>query len=166
MGHKNRVLIGTFTAITFLDGSSFYEFDWADCNGISNCTSSNARHYSGPIEFDNAIVYVLATSSSSGPINTGQYLGEAWFTSPYEVDPLAACPNNGCTNVLLQLVSSGQTNTFTLLDGKSFTAYGVENTFILPYLGKQFLTNVCNSLGFCSGQTVPVFMHRVPNSSQ
>src|SRR5204863_6367170 len=81
----------------WLDGQAMYEFDYTNCDEvIGPCDDSNAYHYTGPIEFENAIVYVNGTSlnwasAGQGPINTGQFLGIAFFTDSTFLSSLDNC---------------------------------------------------------------------------
>jgi hypothetical protein len=178
----NVVRIGQFYEILWTNGQAMYEFDYY--NPKETCPGPDC-YYTGPIEFSNAIWYVNGTSFSwastdQGPINTNQYYGVVGFTdtggSVSNCNPLT---NDGlwrtidgdkiyayqssCIDIAFQLISSGPTNTFNLLDGSSFTAYGTVNTFITPYLGNAAIYTHCDDNDFCSGQTAtPVYMYRKP----
>jgi hypothetical protein len=184
----SEVKIGVFYAIMWTNGQAMYEFDYTNCAGITGpdgCNASNAYHYTGNIEFTDAIVYAAGTSqdwaaSGQGPINTDEYLGIAFGgdTSPFNCNPLTEMGvekvvkgdtiysyQSSCIDIALQLISGAPTNTFTLLDGSSYIAYGISNTFITPKLGNVAIYSYCDADDFCGSQAVvPVYMHRVPQS--
>jgi hypothetical protein len=184
--NPNLVQIGVFYPIMHLDGESFYEFDWFYFIGNGPCPGSGCQKYTGPITFVNAIVYANGTSSSwassgQGPINTGEGYGIVfgtdsetpfsncnpltykWLAKVVDGDPISAYQSN-CIDIALQLVSYDYTNTFTLLNGKSVTTYGISNTFITPLAGEADVFTICDPNDFCGYQAVfPVYMQRYPN---
>jgi hypothetical protein len=61
----------------------------------------------------------------------------------------------GCTNISVQLISlTGKAFSFTLLDGKKFTTYGVNTSSMSPNPGQLYLV---------PGQTAPLYLYRDPS---
>jgi hypothetical protein len=127
----------------------------------------------------NLIVFHLHNPPApSGPISESGYLGITWFTDSQYSSILSNCQpltpegeepdgdtttsyQTTCIDAALQLVFPTNPYTFTLLNGRAFTTYGVENSFIVPSLGNAELYSDCDEYDFCKGQTIPVYAHDV-----
>jgi hypothetical protein len=134
-------------------------------------------YYSQGIDFADIIVNVNGTAVSFGPISENGYLGVAWQADPQHNTILSNCQpltledndaslpsgdtitfQSSCIDAALQLVFPSNPYTFTLLNGTSFTTYGVDTSFVVPFLGHTELYSYCDASGiFCRGQTIPVY---------
>ncbi len=180
-GHNSaqRTQIGVFYEIAWPTGQAMYEFDWFIDNG-QPCPPG-CSYYSDSLVFSNIIVNVNGTRVSSGPLSESPYLGVAWFSDWEDSSILSNCqpltlePNDAtlpaadvtsfqssCIDAALQLVFPTDPYTFTLLDGTSFTTYGVNTSFVVPFLDHTDLYSYCDAYGvFCRGQTIPVYANEV-----
>ncbi len=180
-GHSRaqRTQIGVFYEIVWPSGQALYEFDWFIDNG-QTCPPG-CIYYSDSIQFSDIIVNVNGTQVSFGPMSESLGLGVAWFSDSQDSTILSNCqpltlePNDatlpagavtsfrtGCIDAALQLVFPNDPYTFTLVDGTNFTTYGVNTSFIVPFLDHTELYSYCDAYGvFCRGQTIPVYAKQV-----
>lgn len=169
----------------WLDGSAMYEFDWFHTFPIVECPGPLCQYYTPPLQFENITVDVKGTTASSGPIDETGILGIAWFDIPAWGPPVldncqpltfegdgtyrgynTITEKTSCIDVALQLTFPTSPYMFTLLDGESFTTYGIANNFILPALGNADLYSFCLAPpyeNFCGGPNVPVYAYRYPS---
>jgi hypothetical protein len=154
-------------------------------------------YYAGPITFKAVNLYSKGTKYSTVgyppfTINEPPYIGLEIATYlpdaanvnncfpikfvGYSIDPdhrnygLLPKYQSSCISVALQLLSEGTTNTFTLLDGSSFTAYGTMNTFMTPRLGEAAISVECYEFtnkvpSVCLPRFAPVYANRAPSSN-
>ncbi|HXY06641.1 MAG TPA: hypothetical protein VEI52_02210 [Terriglobales bacterium] len=164
------------------DGSSYYDFWWF--NYCDFYPPETCYYYTGPITFSGVGVYANGTSLSyATPFTTGPpYIGIEFGAGPnsgFPANNLSNCNplkpqgkwkiiaqdqyyaiRSSCISIALQLVSSGPTNTFTLLNGDSYRAYGVINSFLTPELGHRDVYTYCDVNSGCYGSWVPIYANK------
>ncbi len=162
------VQIGTFSDAMYTNGTAAYEFYWG---------TDSSGYYTGPLVFNNITVFANGTSQSSGSIDGTGALGILFAADP-ALNTLSPCQpltylsqttvdgdlmsiyQSSCIVIALQIEFSTDPYTFTLLDGSSFTTFGISNTFLIPASDHAALYTECDANDFCSGKTVPVYAYK------
>jgi hypothetical protein len=136
----NRVTIGTLTYL----GSDQFGSAFVVTLDPSLVTSQS-------LSFTNVTLFVDGTSQSSGPVTTPVSLLFIGGTVDGVVHPLASCAS-GCVSIAVQLASaSGESFSFSLLDGQEFTTFAVTTAAIQPLPGQKFIQ---------AQQSVPIVVKR------
>jgi hypothetical protein len=162
------VQIGTFSDAMYTNGTAAYEFDWG---------TDSSGYYTGPLTFNNITVFANGTSQSSGSIDGTAALGILFAADP-ALNTLSPCQpltyrsqttvdgdvmsiyQSSCVVIVLQIEFPSDPYTFTLLNGSSFTTFGVSNTFLTPATDHAALYSECDANDFCSGKTVAVYAYK------
>jgi len=93
-------------------------------------------------------------ANTFGVIGCDQNTPECFNSTSFSPDGLPSCAL-GCTNITLQLISTtGKAFSFTLLNGKKFTTYGVNTSSMSPEPGQLYIV---------PGQTAPLYLYRDPS---
>src|SRR5690242_1101960 len=110
----NRATIGT---LTYLGSGEF--------GSAFRVTLDPSLVTSQSLSFTNVTLFVDGTSQSSGPVTTPVSILFIGGTVDGVTHPLASCAN-GCVSISLQLASaSGESFSFSLLDGQEFPTFSV-----------------------------------------
>lgn len=134
-----------------------------------------------PISFRNAELFVKGAVQHTGAITTGLGCGLPPYKAPcqllflggphsagYTLPPCAKLNSEQgltqtCISIAIQLVSpTGKNFGFTLVNGRQFCAYGINNIFLLGKPNQDALQPQCDAEGFCKGDSVPVILRAAP----
>jgi hypothetical protein len=103
------------------------------------------------LSFTNVTLFVDGTSQSSGRVTTPVSLLFIGGTVDGVVHPLASCAS-GCVSIAVQLGSAtGESFSFSLLDGQEFPTFSVTTAAIKPLPGQKFIQ---------AQQSVPIVLKR------